>query len=60
MARRWSNSGAPRYLLEDCFCLSGEIPRVSSLGARRALWALLYTFGESVVTPSAIGSRFTF
>jgi len=26
----------------------------------RALWALLNTFGESVVTPSAVGSRFTF
>lgn len=26
----------------------------------RALWALLHTFGESVVTPSAVGSRFTF
>jgi len=157
------NSGAPRFLLEDCFYVSGEIPRVSSfekgrpdhlcrravdqpwepdplilderyvavnvqgkglivfsacshagiinvlLNAReafpdvplygvlgglhlagaamerlipetmahlqqfalqqimpahctgwRALWALLNTFGESVVTPSAVGSRFTF
>jgi len=26
----------------------------------RALWALLNTFGESVVTPSAVGSRFAF
>lgn len=26
----------------------------------RALYALLHTFGESVVTPSAVGSRFTF
>src|SRR5215831_16019934 len=26
----------------------------------RALWALLNTFGESVVTPCAVGSRFTF
>jgi 7,8-dihydropterin-6-yl-methyl-4-(beta-D-ribofuranosyl)aminobenzene 5'-phosphate synthase len=26
----------------------------------RALWALLNTFGASVVTPSAVGSRFTF
>ncbi len=26
----------------------------------RALWALLNTFGESVVTPSAVGSRYTF
>jgi hypothetical protein len=26
----------------------------------RALWALLNTFGESVVTPSAVGSRLTF
>ena len=26
----------------------------------RALWALLDTFGESVVTPSAVGSRFSF
>jgi 7,8-dihydropterin-6-yl-methyl-4-(beta-D-ribofuranosyl)aminobenzene 5'-phosphate synthase len=26
----------------------------------RALWALLDTFGASVVTPSAVGSRFTF
>jgi 7,8-dihydropterin-6-yl-methyl-4-(beta-D-ribofuranosyl)aminobenzene 5'-phosphate synthase len=26
----------------------------------RALWALLQTFGESIVTPSAVGSRFTF
>jgi len=26
----------------------------------RALWALLNTFGEAVVTPSAVGSRFTF
>jgi 7,8-dihydropterin-6-yl-methyl-4-(beta-D-ribofuranosyl)aminobenzene 5'-phosphate synthase len=26
----------------------------------RALWALLNAFGESVVTPSAVGSRFTF
>jgi 7,8-dihydropterin-6-yl-methyl-4-(beta-D-ribofuranosyl)aminobenzene 5'-phosphate synthase len=26
----------------------------------RALYALLNTFGESVVTPSAVGSRFTF
>ena len=26
----------------------------------RALWALLNEFGESVVTPSAVGSRFTF
>jgi Protein of unknown function (DUF3500) len=25
-----------------------------------ALWALLNTFGESAVTPSAVGSRFTF
>ena len=25
-----------------------------------ALWALLNTFGESVVTPSAVGSRLTF
>ena len=24
------NSGAPRFLLEDCFYVSGEIPRVSS------------------------------
>ena len=26
----------------------------------RAVWALLNAFGESVVTPSAVGSRFTF
>jgi 7,8-dihydropterin-6-yl-methyl-4-(beta-D-ribofuranosyl)aminobenzene 5'-phosphate synthase len=26
----------------------------------RALWALLNAFGESVVTPCAVGSRFTF
>jgi 7,8-dihydropterin-6-yl-methyl-4-(beta-D-ribofuranosyl)aminobenzene 5'-phosphate synthase len=26
----------------------------------RAQWALLNAFGESVVTPSAVGSRFTF
>jgi hypothetical protein len=26
----------------------------------RALWALLNTFGESVVTPSAVGGRCTF
>jgi 7,8-dihydropterin-6-yl-methyl-4-(beta-D-ribofuranosyl)aminobenzene 5'-phosphate synthase len=26
----------------------------------RALWALLNEFGETVVTPSAVGSRFTF
>jgi len=26
----------------------------------RALWALLNTFGESLVTPCAVGSRFTF
>jgi hypothetical protein len=28
--------------------------------AWHALWALLNTFGESVVTPSAVGSHFTF
>lgn len=27
---------------------------------RRALWALLNTLGESVVTPCAVGSRFMF
>ena len=26
----------------------------------RAVWALLNAFGESVGTPSAVGSRFTF
>jgi 7,8-dihydropterin-6-yl-methyl-4-(beta-D-ribofuranosyl)aminobenzene 5'-phosphate synthase len=29
------NSGAPRLLLEDCFYLSGEIPRVSSFETGR-------------------------
>ncbi len=26
----------------------------------RAVWALLNAFGEEVVTPSAVGSRFSF
>jgi Protein of unknown function (DUF3500) len=44
----------------DVFMIRGTVRCCLWSLTWRALWALLHTFGEAVVTPSAVGSRCTF